>query len=260
MSAPNATPIDSAAPVEGEAQDGTDAVEYSRRADRLDPQTRANGRNTDSGSTSISKASTAHETLLSSAELRSDFAPNLIHQSLDTQVAPALLQEVRFASRELLCPWFPEADPTHKRAQTLSVRLARRRTVLWLACIAAWAVFAVNLTVTSYLPNQHNTLYTGRCNTASRLDSGLHILINFLSSLLLGASNLCMQLLSAPTREEVDTAHSQKKWLDIGIPSTRNLRHIAKRRISAWMFLAAASLPLHFLYVPHKLVFWFSMS
>jgi hypothetical protein len=162
---------------------------------------------------------------------------------------PLLQRHARFASRELLCPWFPEADPTHKRAQTLSVRLSRRNSVLTAACIVSWLVLVMNCIGTIGIRRLHSEarLFTGDCVTANRLDSGLHVVINLLSSLLLGASNLCMQLLSAPTRAEIDKAHKRRIWLDIGIPSVKNLKYIAAKRKVVWIFLALASLPLHFL-------------
>jgi hypothetical protein len=73
------------------------------------------------------------------------------------------------------------------------------------------------------------------------------LLINALSTILLSASNYTMQCLSAPTRSEVDDAHSTGKWLDIGVPSVRNLGRIARKRVILWWLLGASSLPLHLL-------------
>lgn len=108
-----------------------------------------------------------------------------IHEAASDQATALPQQTARFASKELLCPWFPEADPEHKRAQTWRVRLSRRKTTLSLACVTAWVVFAINVVATISLPaRDHNAvLYTGECKTASRIDSGLHILINFLASM-----------------------------------------------------------------------------
>jgi hypothetical protein len=92
------------------------------------------------------------------------------------------------------------------------------------------------------------TSYTGDCTVAARWTTAVHLVINILSSLLLGASNYCMQRLVAPTRKEVDNAHAQRKWLDIGIPSVRNLRLIDKHRMLPWFMLFLSSVPLHFLY------------
>ena len=76
----------------------------------------------------------------------------------------------------------------------------------------------------------------------------LHLAINVLSTLLLGASNYCMQCLTSPTREEVDRAHSRHIWLDIGIPSVRNLRRVSWYKIILWWLLAISGIPLHLLY------------
>jgi hypothetical protein len=79
------------------------------------------------------------------------------------------------------------------------------------------------------------------------LGTGFHVGINILSTLLLGASNLCMQLLVAPTRQEIDDAHRKKIWFDIGIPSWRNLKSIEPSRMYLFYVLMASSLPLHFM-------------
>ncbi|KAL8708100.1 MAG: hypothetical protein Q9220_006954 [cf. Caloplaca sp. 1 TL-2023] len=57
-----------------------------------------------------------------------------------------------------------------------------------------------------------------------------------------------MQCLSAPTRDEIDRAHQRQRWLDIGVPSIRNLRAMSWYRISLWFLLASSSIPLHLFY------------
>ncbi|CAG9974325.1 unnamed protein product [Clonostachys byssicola] len=88
----------------------------------------------------------------------------------------------------------------------------------------------------------------GDCGAIKSLATGIHILINIASTLLLGASNYCMQTVSAPMRQDVDKAHARGKWLDIGIPSVRNLFYIEKRRLLIWLCLGFSSIPLHFVY------------
>ena len=92
------------------------------------------------------------------------------------------------------------------------------------------------------------TLQEGDCHTTKDLSLWLHLAINVLSTLLLGASNYGMQCLTSPTREEIDTAHGQHVWLDIGVPSVRNLRRIAPSKTALWYLLAASSIPLHLLW------------
>jgi hypothetical protein len=92
-------------------------------------------------------------------------------------------------------------------------------------------------------------LYQGKCNHVSQINFGIHLAINVLGTLLLAASNYCMQVLSAPTRKEVDRAHAQRKWLDVGLSSFRNLGKIRRWRLWVWILLLVASLPLHLVYV-----------
>jgi hypothetical protein len=61
-----------------------------------------------------------------------------------------------------------------------------------------------------------------------------------------------MQVISSPTRQEVDSAHRRSKWLDIGIPSLRNLFWIKKIQVFLWAILAVSSIPLHLLYVNRR--------
>jgi F0F1-type ATP synthase assembly protein I len=71
------------------------------------------------------------------------------------------------------------------------------------------------------------TIFTGSADKVSLISMLLHIAINVLSTLLLGASNYAMQVLSAPTRNECVKAHRQGQWLDIGILSMRNIRSLS---------------------------------
>jgi hypothetical protein len=92
-------------------------------------------------------------------------------------------------------------------------------------------------------------IFIGDCGTASRLNAGLHALINALSTLLLASSNMFMQLALAPTRAELDKCHHRQRWLDVGVPSLRNLRFLSMRNRLLWFLLACSSIPLHLLYV-----------
>lgn len=85
----------------------------------------------------------------------------------------------------------------------------------------------------------------GECNQIKGLGVGLHLIINIVSTLLLGASNYCMQTISAPTRQDIDDAHSRGLFMDVGIPSLRNLGMIKMRRLIVWLCLGLSSIPLH---------------
>jgi hypothetical protein len=130
------------------------------------------------------------------------------------------------------------------------VRLTKRSirytkiTFLWLA----WWIFASILLTTGVLflnlilvivsattwnaKDGIAAAFTGNCTTAARWTTGIHLIINLLGSVLLGASNYCMQRLVAPSRRELDAAHARKKLMDIGAPSVRNLFLIGKGRVA----------------------------
>ncbi|RHZ60722.1 uncharacterized protein CDV56_108808 [Aspergillus thermomutatus] len=91
-------------------------------------------------------------------------------------------------------------------------------------------------------------VYEGSCTLTERWDTALHLLINVLSTAILAASNFCMQALVAPSREEVDRYHSRRKWLDIGVPSLRNLAVARRYRVGLWVILLATTTPFHLLY------------
>ena len=96
--------------------------------------------------------------------------------------------------------------------------------------ISAIVVLLINVLLCIVASAKHNiagafaTLQDGDCGETKRLDLWLHLLINVLSTTLLGASNYSMQCLTAPTREDIDQAHRENSWMDVGVPSVRNLR------------------------------------
>ncbi|KAF2114324.1 hypothetical protein BDV96DRAFT_660673 [Lophiotrema nucula] len=102
------------------------------------------------------------------------------------------------------------------------------------------------------------TIYNGNCDKAGHLNIVLHFVIGVLGTVLLSSSNYCMQCLSAPTREEVDRLHSKKRWLHIGVLSTRNLSSISKKRVTLWLFLGISSLPVHLF--SNSQIFWTTTS
>jgi hypothetical protein len=88
---------------------------------------------------------------------------------------------------------------------------------------------------------------SGEADEVSWWSSAFHIAINAMSTLLLAASNYTMQVLSAPTRGEIDRAHSTKQWLDLGVLSLHNLHRIPKRRLMLCIILGISSIPIHLL-------------
>lgn len=53
------------------------------------------------------------------------------------------------------------------------------------------------------------TLDDGDAQPMKKIGLTYHVVINILSTALLTSSNYCMQILSAPSREELDLAHAR---------------------------------------------------
>lgn len=122
------------------------------------------------------------------------------------------------------------------------------------AIILSVSVFAVNLGLTIWVTTNFSTIngiatvYEGSCEKSKNTTVWVHLGINILGTLLLGASNYCMQVLCAPTRQEIDAAHAQHKWLSTGVSSLRNLLYIDRRKFLLWIVLGLSSIPLHLLW------------
>ncbi|KAI0546431.1 hypothetical protein F4679DRAFT_575509 [Xylaria curta] len=64
----------------------------------------------------------------------------------------------------------------------------------------------------------------------------------------LASSNFFMQVLNAPSRDELDMAHRRGKWLEIGVSSMRNLFIVSKFKTWCWLGLSITSFPIHLLF------------
>lgn len=153
-----------------------------------------------------------------------------------------------------------ELETLMSREENILAQNPPKRSILksWrfsLVCGAALAVLVLiaNIVLLIYTsvkyPVEGNliTLYNGSCDTMQTIFTSTHFGINVLSTLLLSASNVCMQCLAAPTRSDVDRQHARGKWLDIGVMSLRNLWAISRWRLYLWIGLVLSSIPLHLL-------------
>ncbi len=57
-----------------------------------------------------------------------------------------------------------------------------------------------------------------------------------------------MQVLNAPTRQEVDNAHFKSSWLGIGVPSVRNAFRVSRFKTWSWISFLLSSIPIHLLF------------
>ncbi|KAH7115539.1 hypothetical protein EDB81DRAFT_286349 [Dactylonectria macrodidyma] len=145
-----------------------------------------------------------------------------------------------------------------RRAPRRSIFSSGWKSGLLFGASSCLLVFAINLGVTIWsttLPEGdadenhiRRILKEGSCSEIRKYNVALHLAINVFSSILLAASNYCMQCLSAPTRADIDKAHFRGKWMDIGIPSLRNLVDVPRKRAVLWGLLVLSSVPLHLFY------------
>ncbi|KIK53476.1 hypothetical protein GYMLUDRAFT_178964 [Collybiopsis luxurians FD-317 M1] len=160
---------------------------------------------------------------------------------------------------------FIDLDPRGRSSDFLRSRFARWRCSLqdrlptgwhfgaWLATLQAATVLLINIAGLIWSSVRtggaiSGLVFQGDCNEVDRISIGVHLVINVLSTLLLGASNYIMQSLCAPTRKEVDEAHERGSWLDIGLQSVRNLKYTSRWKRLVWITLSASSIPLHLFY------------
>ena len=165
-------------------------------------------------------------------------------QSTDPFLTREALPTRRFGHLSHLGPWIPIASRHW---------WSSRKNMLIIQQTLAAMVFSLNVGLTSWASAKHKTsggigtLHMGDCATVKRINLWSHLAINILSTLLLGSSNYCMQLLVAPTRFEVQEAHTNSVWLDIGIPSVKNLRWVSWKSVLTWCSLGLSSAFLHLL-------------
>ncbi|KAL2264806.1 hypothetical protein VTJ83DRAFT_7316 [Remersonia thermophila] len=103
------------------------------------------------------------------------------------------------------------------------------------------AAFACLVAAISELVEGRTAVFSGGCDKARRIDWALHAVVSVLGVALLAGAHYAFQVLTSPTRDEVSSAHHRHVWLDVGVPSFRNLRHIETRRaVLAVVVLASA--------------------
>lgn len=163
----------------------------------------------------------------------------------------------------LVVPFVKNLDtdvPPHRRRSWRQSYCEGWRAGATASCVTALVVLIINIIVMIWaarrypVVNSVGVIFTGECARAKRLNTWLQFIVNAFSSILLAASNFCMQCLVSPTREEVDRAHSKGKTLDIGIPSIRNLKAVRTERRVLWAGLAISALPLHFVSVSKNIL------
>ncbi|KAK2616558.1 hypothetical protein QQS21_000601 [Conoideocrella luteorostrata] len=93
--------------------------------------------------------------------------------------------------------------------------------------------------------SSNSIIFQGRCRKSQLVNLWLHLLLNVCSTGILASSNFFMQILNAPTRVDVDRAHSKYEVLSIGVSSMRNFLYIDGHKPFLWLLFLLSSFPLH---------------
>lgn len=88
-------------------------------------------------------------------------------------------------------------------------------------------------------------IFQGTCKKSRSINTWLHLFLNACSTGILASSNFFMQVLTSPTRSEVDKAHSKNISLKIGVQSMRNLYRAPRVKLVSWVLFFITSFPLH---------------
>ncbi|KAI8302972.1 hypothetical protein K4K59_000289 [Colletotrichum sp. SAR11_240] len=118
--------------------------------------------------------------------------------------------------------------------------------LVWLMTVLLWV-----LLLTSFSKNHDLSdmppFYAADCQDTRRVMVVVRLLVGALSTLVIVSSYIFMQLLVCPTREDVDKAHAQRRWMDIGCMSVKNLRFISNGRRVLFVLFGLIWIPFHLL-------------
>lgn len=148
---------------------------------------------------------------------------------------------------------FKQIRNSYRRVLTKLPFQGWRMGMLLNCCVSA-IVLCVNLSVLFVIQSRNKGFtnglavpWTGTAEAMSWYNRSIHVAINALSTILLSASNYTMQVLSSPTRKDIDRAHARREYLDIGFLSTRNLSRMPKRRLFLFLLMGISTIPIHLL-------------
>ncbi|KAK8085184.1 hypothetical protein PG997_006455 [Apiospora hydei] len=91
-------------------------------------------------------------------------------------------------------------------------------------------------------------IHRGLCKDTGTLNTILHLFLNIISTGILSSSNFFMQIVTSPSRPEIDLAHAQLRSLDIGLQSMRNLPSLSRFKQVCWALLLCSTVPTHLLF------------
>jgi len=184
----------------------------------------------------------------------------------DGEAFEAVRQEKKPVSRVIIrfSNWFKQVvllsgvhytQIDHHQEQVRSSVLRGWRFGALSSCLLTGICLCINIIFTIYVTRKYppeangiGVFATRTCKEVLSATTKIHLGINVLATMLVAASNYNMQCMTAPSRRDIDLAHEQGKWLDIGIQSVRNLRYVPRWKAALWLALLLSTLPLHLLW------------
>ncbi|WJG35878.1 uncharacterized protein FOBCDRAFT_204566 [Fusarium oxysporum Fo47] len=112
-------------------------------------------------------------------------------------------------------------QPSKKRKTTRQCPSKGWRVAILVGSITTAIALAINCGVLGWVRTHYDldygiaSVFTGSCKKTKKIKLWSHLGINVLSTLLLAASNSCMQCLVAPTRKEIDRAHEKRSSIPL---------------------------------------------
>lgn len=134
--------------------------------------------------------------------------------------------------------------PTPLTGQGWRKAAATNTIIVFLAAVLLVILLAVSWAKSAGL-HGNVFVYQGDCGRSRVIDIMLHLIINIVSSLVLASSNFFVQILSSPTRDEVDKAHASKRALQIGNTSIMTFFRLSMFKKVFLVLFLLSSLPFH---------------
>lgn len=88
-------------------------------------------------------------------------------------------------------------------------------------------------------------IFEGSCERASTLNTILHLILNIISTGILASSNFFMQIVTSPSRKEINQSHARLRALKIGLQSPTNIPFLSRIKQICWFILLLSSIPIH---------------
>lgn len=133
-------------------------------------------------------------------------------------------------------PWLVRLLTGWRGGVTLNILLAAVILIAMVVCIV--------LAVTSGKIGVEDAVFaTGSCGRITSIDHTIQAIGNLLGIFFIVGASYVTQILVSPTRDEVAAAHGKHRWLDIGVPSLRNITAVSVDRaiLSAAIVSAAVA-------------------